>query len=168
MLHRTLFIGPTTGKGRGVYTSEALPAGTVIEVSPVLVMEPAARQWLDKTALHDYIFEWQPEGQEQVCVAWGYLSLYNHSYTSNAEYCMDYEAPWFQEFCRAYRMDEIAAYFARDPLGGLMTVSIFREDESGAFDRKQIDRLRQLCGKTARSLYALDVSLRTLSHTGVL
>lgn len=66
--------------------------------------------------------------------------------------------PYFQEFCRAYRMDEIAAYFAKDPLGGLMTVSIFRENESGAFDRKQIDRLRHVGPHVARA-FQLTVEL---------
>jgi uncharacterized protein len=46
---------------------------------------------LDKTKLHDYIFEWLPEGQPMCCMAQGYVSLYNHSYSSNAEYFMDYD-----------------------------------------------------------------------------
>ena len=62
----------------------------IIECSPVLIMNAAARIHLDRTALHDYIFEWQPEGELLCCIAWGYLSLYNHSYTSCCEYFMDY------------------------------------------------------------------------------
>lgn len=82
--------GETAAKGRGIFAKEALPADTVIETSPVIVMDAAARGHLDQTLLHDYIFEWQPEGQPLCCVALGYLSLYNHSYTSNCEYFMDY------------------------------------------------------------------------------
>ena len=49
------------------------------------------RQYLDKTLLHDYIFEWQPEGASKCCMALGWVPLYNHSYTSNCEYFMDYD-----------------------------------------------------------------------------
>ncbi|MBS1614825.1 MAG: SET domain-containing protein-lysine N-methyltransferase [Bacteroidetes bacterium] len=54
-------------------------------------MDAAARVLLDQTLLHDYIFEWLPEGRQECCVALGYLSLYNHSYASNCEYLMNYE-----------------------------------------------------------------------------
>ena len=63
--------------GIGVFTSEDIEADTVIEVAPVLVMEQEERKLLDQTILHDYIFEWG-HPQEQCCVAWGYISLYNH------------------------------------------------------------------------------------------
>ena len=63
----------------------------VVECSPVIVMSAEERVHLDKTLLHDYIFEWQPEERNECCVALGYLSLYNHSFASNCEYFMDYE-----------------------------------------------------------------------------
>lgn len=91
-IHPAVLIGQTESKGRGVFTTDSLDAGLVIEVSPVLVMDAAARSLLDQTLLHDYIFEWQPDGMPHCCVALGYLSVYNHSYTSNCEYFMDYEA----------------------------------------------------------------------------
>lgn len=75
--------------GRGVFTSEAIPAGTVIEIAPVIVLSTADRQLLDKTHLHDYIFEWGKK-QDQCCVALGYVSIYNHAYESNCDYEMDY------------------------------------------------------------------------------
>jgi len=86
MVKPYLFIDNTERKGRGVYTSEAIPANTVVEVSPVIVMPAADRTHLDKTLLHDYIFEWQ----EGCCMALGYIPMYNHSYKSNCEYLMDY------------------------------------------------------------------------------
>ena len=49
------------------------------------------RQLLDQTLLHDYIFEWQPDGQNLCCMALGWVPIYNHSYTSNCEYFMVYE-----------------------------------------------------------------------------
>ncbi|GAO45729.1 hypothetical protein FPE01S_08_00490 [Flavihumibacter petaseus NBRC 106054] len=77
--------------GRGVFTSDFLPSGTVVEISPVIVMSKEDRGWLDKTALHDYIFEWGNDKQS-CCMALGYVPLYNHSYASNCEYEMDFDA----------------------------------------------------------------------------
>lgn len=89
-IHHSLYIQDTPGKGRGVFTREDLPPMKAIEVSSVLVMDAAARTLLDQTPLHDYIFEWGAK-EEQVVVAWGYISLYNHSYTANCEHFMDFE-----------------------------------------------------------------------------
>jgi uncharacterized protein len=89
-LTHSLFIDETPGKGRGVFTREALPPMKVIETSSVLVMDAAARKLLDQTALHDYIFEWGKE-EDQCVVAWGYVSMYNHSYNANCEYFMDFD-----------------------------------------------------------------------------
>jgi SET domain-containing protein len=85
-----LFIAPTEKMGRGVFTSEDIPAGTVVEVAPVLVMSREERKLLDQTLLHDYIFEWDT-GKGQCCMALGYVPVYNHSYRSNCEYEMDRE-----------------------------------------------------------------------------
>ena len=54
-------------------------------------MEKKDRPLLDQTLLHDYIFEWTPEGARMCCMALGYVPMYNHSYTSNCEYYMNYE-----------------------------------------------------------------------------
>lgn len=89
MILPCLFIAPTGEMGRGVYTSEALEADTVIEIAPVIVMSAEDRIHLDKTPLHDYIFEWGDNGE--VCMALGYVPVYNHSFASNCEYEMDYE-----------------------------------------------------------------------------
>lgn len=75
-----------------MFTKEAMDADELIEVSPVIVMDAAARKHLDQTLLHDYIFEWQPDGAELCCMALGYVPVYNHAYASNCEYFMDYEA----------------------------------------------------------------------------
>ncbi len=85
-----LFIAPTETRGRGVYTSEDIEEGVMVEVSPVVVMSMEERKLLDQTLLHDYIFEWG-DNKDQCCMAMGYVPVYNHSYTSNCEYGMDYE-----------------------------------------------------------------------------
>ncbi|XZF16027.1 SET domain-containing protein [Chitinophagaceae bacterium MMS25-I14] len=86
-----IYIDETENKGRGVFSLNDLPADTVIEVSPVIVMTNEDRKHLDQTLLHDYIFEWTPEGELKCCMALGYISVYNHSYASNCEYFMDYD-----------------------------------------------------------------------------
>ncbi len=106
-IHPGIYISDTLQKGRGMYTSAALEADEVIEVSPVIVMNAAARLHLDQTLLHDYIFEWQPDGAALCCMALGYIPVYNHSYTSNCEYFMDYEAQTMSiKTARAIEEDE--------------------------------------------------------------
>ncbi len=90
MLKQYLFINETKEKGRGVFTHERIPANTVIEIAPVIVMAKTDRPYLDKTLLHDYIFEWGKE-KDQCCMALGLIPIYNHSYKSNCEYFMDFE-----------------------------------------------------------------------------
>jgi uncharacterized protein len=85
-----LFIGDAGPRGRGVFSSENIEAGTLIEVSPVIVMTADDRKLLDQTLLHDYIFEWGHE-QDQCCMALGYVPMYNHSVAANCEYEMDFE-----------------------------------------------------------------------------
>ncbi|MEO6252403.1 MAG: SET domain-containing protein-lysine N-methyltransferase [Ferruginibacter sp.] len=90
MLKPYLFVNDTTEKGRGVFTHERIPANTVIEIAPVIVLELSDREHLDRTLLHDYIFEWGKE-KNKCCMALGLIPIYNHSYKSNCEYFMDFE-----------------------------------------------------------------------------
>lgn len=91
MILPCLIIAPTASMGRGVFTMEDLPANSRIEVAPVIVMEKVDREMLDKTVLHDYIFEWG-NGTAQCCMALGYVPIYNHAFASNCEYEMDFDA----------------------------------------------------------------------------
>jgi SET domain-containing protein len=88
-LHPALYVASAKNRGRGVFTTEALEPQTVIERAPVIVMPAEARPLLDKTLLHDYIFEWG-EMQQECAVGLGFVSLYNHLYTSNCEYEMNF------------------------------------------------------------------------------
>lgn len=90
MLKPYLYVDATMDKGRGVFTRERIPANTVIEISPVIAMERSDREHLDKTLLHDYIFEWGKQ-KDKCCMALGLIPIYNHSYKSNCEYFMDFE-----------------------------------------------------------------------------
>ena len=89
MILSSLYVDESLTKGRGIFTSEFILADTIIEVAPVIVMPAADRELLDKTLLHDYIFEWGTD-KTQCCMALGMVPIYNHSYESNCEYFMDY------------------------------------------------------------------------------
>jgi len=90
LIKRYLYLKGTGQKGRGVFTNKTIPSDTIIEDSPVIVMDKADRIYLDKTLLHDYIFEWGLQ-KDKCCMALGYLPIYNHSYISNCEYFMNFE-----------------------------------------------------------------------------
>jgi uncharacterized protein len=90
MIISSIYIGPTPSMGRGVFTSENIEPGTIVETSPVVVMTAEERKLLDQTLLHDYIFKWGSD-EQQCCMALGYVAVYNHSYSSNCEYEMDFE-----------------------------------------------------------------------------
>ena len=90
MLLPCLTFAATDVMGRGVFTTEPLKKGTVLEIAPVIVMHAEDRKLLDQTLLHDYIFEWGAE-KKNCCMALGYIPLYNHAVPSNCDYEMDYE-----------------------------------------------------------------------------
>lgn len=90
MIHPALYIELTQKKGKAVFTDIEIEAGEVVEISPVIVMNSDDRVHLDKTLLHDYIFEWGDK-KDKCCMALGFIPIYNHSYTSNCEYFMDFE-----------------------------------------------------------------------------
>jgi len=90
MVKPFLYIATIAGKGRGMFTSKRIGANTLIEASPVLVMKKSDREFIDKTLLHDYIFEWGAK-KDRCCMALGLIPMYNHSYKSNCEYFMNFE-----------------------------------------------------------------------------
>jgi SET domain-containing protein len=90
MIKQYLYLKKITTKGRGVFTKEKINANTVIEKSAVIVMTAEDRVLLDKTLLHDYIFEWGIN-KDKCCMALGFVPMYNHSYESNCEYFMDFD-----------------------------------------------------------------------------
>jgi len=91
MILPILVVAPSGKGGRGVFTAESIPAGTIIEISPVLVLSTEDREAVERTILYNYIFEWGDTKGQQACIAWGYLSMYNHSYNANCDYEMDIE-----------------------------------------------------------------------------
>ena len=70
MVKPYLYLKKTTEKGRAVFTKEKIGTNMIIEESPVIVMSKDDRIHLDKTLLHDYIFEWGEE-KDRCCMALG-------------------------------------------------------------------------------------------------
>ncbi|HSU68041.1 MAG TPA: SET domain-containing protein [Tepidisphaeraceae bacterium] len=96
--------------GRGVFATRDIPAGTVIERVPVILIPneqvfgdtPEARR---SARISWYVFGWQGMTKRHyVALALGYGSIYNHSYTPNARYHR--ESPDVLEF---HAIREIAA-----------------------------------------------------------
>ena len=52
--HPALIIKPTASKGRGVFSTMPLWAGTILEVCPVVVLDYSDGEVIQRTALWDY------------------------------------------------------------------------------------------------------------------
>ena len=106
MILPILHIMETANRGRGVFTTESIAAGTTIEIAPVIVLNQTERALVDTTLLHDYIFEWGINEQE-AAVALGYASIYNHSVDANCKYDMDFDHKTIQiQTIREVAVDE--------------------------------------------------------------
>ena len=74
--------------GRGVFAGIEIQEGSPIEFCPVIIIPEKEVDAIHHTELHDYYFIWGEE-DEQAAIALGYGSLYNHSYTPNADFILD-------------------------------------------------------------------------------
>jgi SET domain-containing protein len=83
-----LFIAHSEGKGRGVFTSQSIQEGEVIEICPVLIIPKIELPIIHKTVLHDYYFLWGEE-LESCAIALGFGSIYNHALHPNANFILD-------------------------------------------------------------------------------
>ena len=79
-----IYVKKIPGKGRGVFANGPILKGMIIERVPVILF-PVQEIYTDtiSTKLADYVFNW---GNDEVAIALGYGSLYNHSYQPNATY----------------------------------------------------------------------------------
>jgi hypothetical protein len=78
-------------RGRGVFATEAIAEGTLLEECPVIVLPASEIEALETTTLSDYYFRWGGMGDE-AAIALGFGSLYNHADVPNAMYVRKYEA----------------------------------------------------------------------------
>ncbi len=82
---RLLSIQHSLGKGRGVYARSLFSQGGLIESAVVLFIPAGEWICIKNTVLSNYWFSFGPN-KEDVAIALGYGSLFNHSYTPNAVY----------------------------------------------------------------------------------
>ena len=92
-MQRTIYpadvtVGPSPGRGRGVFAGRRFEPNETIEVCPVIVLSEADARRLDDTKLYDYYFGWGKDGK-QAGIVLGYGSIYNHSFAPNAEHRKD-------------------------------------------------------------------------------
>jgi SET domain-containing protein len=85
-----IIVKDTQEKGRGVFATEEIRAGDLIESTEIIVVPSEQRNSLDTTVLYNYYFSWGTDGTE-AALALGLGSLYNHSYAPNAHYVKDLE-----------------------------------------------------------------------------
>jgi uncharacterized protein len=79
---KVLSSGP---RGRGVVAQRAFRKGELIEAAPVLVIPEREWKALENTTLYNYGYAFG-EGTQDMAIAFGFGSLYNHSYQPNARY----------------------------------------------------------------------------------
>lgn len=83
-----LEIRDAKDKGRGVFARKDFAAGDVIEECPVIVLTEAEDKDVQKTILGRYVYEWE---EKTSAVVLGYGSIFNHSYSPNAQYTRNFK-----------------------------------------------------------------------------
>ena len=80
--------------GRGLFACRPVPAGDVIGVYPLLILSPDDTQTLTSTRLYHYVFyvDEPAGGGMRAGVAFGEISMCNHSREANAEFMVDAQA----------------------------------------------------------------------------
>ncbi|MED3729622.1 SET domain-containing protein-lysine N-methyltransferase [Priestia filamentosa] len=73
---------------RGVFAKQDIKKGTLLHEAPVIPYPNKEHEHIEKTALADYAFEY---GVNHTAILLGYGMLFNHSYTPNATYKINFE-----------------------------------------------------------------------------
>ena len=81
---RGVRMGVVEGRGRGMFAARKFLKGELIERAPIVAIDEKKWPNAAKTILSDYAFDWG-ENDEHAAIALGYISIYNHSYSPNAQ-----------------------------------------------------------------------------------
>jgi hypothetical protein len=81
---RGVRMGVVEGLGRAMFASRTFVKGELIERAPIVPIDEKKWPSAAKTILSDYAFDWG-EKDEHAAIALGYISIYNHSYSPNAQ-----------------------------------------------------------------------------------
>jgi SET domain-containing protein len=90
------------GKGLGVFALRHIAMGELIEIAPVLIIPACLEYQILEAEISNYVFEWE---KDDMAIALGYGSFYNHSYSPNAKYELQYQKGLI-EFVAAREIDE--------------------------------------------------------------
>ncbi len=93
-----LYIAPSEGRGKGVFTAGGLDKGDLIEICPLLIVPPKQLAAIHQTFLHDYYFLW-PEPKGSAAIALGFGSIYNHQSPPNAKVHFDLSNQTIEMHC---------------------------------------------------------------------
>ncbi|WP_102347698.1 SET domain-containing protein [Bacillus sp. Marseille-P3661] len=73
---------------RGVFATRDIEKGELIHAAPVISYPNAEHAFIEKTTLADYAFEY---GINHTAILLGYGMLFNHSYSPNATYEINFD-----------------------------------------------------------------------------
>lgn len=112
----SLLVVETEERGRGVVANRDFQPGELIEPCPVLIIPAAEWPAMEKSILYHYGYAFGADG-EDMAIALGYGSLYNHSYTPNAMYQRRLEQGIidFVAIRHIHRGEEITVNYNGDP-----------------------------------------------------
>ncbi|MCM3067877.1 SET domain-containing protein [Priestia flexa] len=78
---------------RGVFATQDIKKGDLIHEAPVIAYPNEEHEHIEKTLLADYSFEY---GINHSAILLGYGMLFNHSYTPNATYEINFDKHVFE------------------------------------------------------------------------
>jgi SET domain-containing protein len=73
---------------RGVFATRDIAKGELIHEAPVIPYLNEDHEFIEKTILADYVYQY---GANHTALLLGYGSLFNHSYTPNATYEINFD-----------------------------------------------------------------------------
>lgn len=72
---------------RGVFATRDIKKGETVHIAPVIPYPNKEHKHMEQTVLDDYVFEY---GKNHTAVVLGYGMLFNHSYTPNTDYDINF------------------------------------------------------------------------------
>lgn len=89
-MKQNIIVKRTGKKGRGVFALKNFEIGEIIESCHVINITPRERKKCENTILAYYIYPWRSTRSGSVVLGFG--SIYNHSFTPNADWKQNFRA----------------------------------------------------------------------------
>jgi len=88
-MNKNIEVKITPNKGRGVFALRNFKEGEIIESAPIINVSAKERKLVEKTIFNFYIYPWK--SVRSGALALGYGSIYNHSFTPNADWKQNFK-----------------------------------------------------------------------------